>query len=214
MRTTLTIKTPPGSEPVSRDLVKQHARIFHDSDDALIDGYLIAARVMVEAHTGRALMTQTITWLAQPEDTLRPEQWHYLTRGRPLTFPRAPVQAVNSVSILDTLGNASTVAPAALPVTPPVLNNGYIADLVMSPPMIRFGMETVMSDGRPLRGVNLAHVAVEFVAGYANAAAIPAPITQAVLLAFAFLYEHRGDAPAELPDAIAWLLTPYRLFWT
>jgi uncharacterized phiE125 gp8 family phage protein len=213
MQRTVTIKTPPAKEPVTRDVAKQHARIPHDSDDTLIDGYLTAARVMVEAHTSRALITQTVTWIEQPENPLRPVEWHYYRRGRPLIFPRAPVQAVNSVTVTDLLGNASTIAPAALPIPPPTLLNGYATDLLMAPAALRFGAETVLADGRALRQVNMAHLAVEFVAGYADPTNIPQPIIQAILLTFAFLYEHRGDAVAELPDAVQWLLTPYRLSW-
>jgi uncharacterized phiE125 gp8 family phage protein len=61
-----------------------------------------------------------------------------------------------------------------------------------------------------LRAMNA--IAVEFTVGYGDAASdVPAPIVEAILEIIAFLYENRGEAPAELPlDALA-LLAPYRV---
>jgi len=212
MLTTLTVTVPPIAEPVSLDLAKHHARIPHDSDDILIEGYLTSARVMAEAYTGRALLAQTLTWTLQTEDALRPADCHFLYR-QPLFLPRSPVQSINSVTVLDLLGNSTLLPPATLPIVPPTLTAGYVVDLALMPASIRFGQASVLDDGRPLRIVNLQHVAIEFIAGYPDQASIPQPILNAILMGTSFLYEHRGDAQVEMPDAMRWLLNPYRLSW-
>jgi uncharacterized phiE125 gp8 family phage protein len=55
---------------------------------------------------------------------------------------------------------------------------------------------------------------IDYTAGYddADPEAVPTPIRHAILLLTAFLYEQRGDAAAELPDAAARLMDPYRLW--
>ncbi|HEY4343039.1 MAG TPA: head-tail connector protein [Parvibaculum sp.] len=65
----------------------------------------------------------------------------------------------------------------------------------------------------PLRRV--AGIAIDFTAGYGDAAAVPAPLKQAVLMLVAHWFEHRepvsfGDAPAEMPLAVSALVAPYR----
>jgi uncharacterized phiE125 gp8 family phage protein len=54
---------------------------------------------------------------------------------------------------------------------------------------------------------------VAFTAGYGDAADdVPASFRAAILELIAFLYEHRGEAPAELPADVLALLAPFRLF--
>ena len=42
---------------------------------------------------------------------------------------------------------------------------------------------------------------------------MPQPILDAIKLLTGFLYENRGDVPAEMPKAAEWLLDPYRLMF-
>ncbi len=65
----------------------------------------------------------------------------------------------------------------------------------------------------PLHSV--AGIAIDFEAGYGAAAAVPAPLKQAVLMLAAHWFEHRepvslGGAPVEMPLAVAALVAPYR----
>lgn len=53
--------TPPTAEPVSFAAIKHHAKIEIDDDNALLDGYSSAARIMLERATGRAFAAQTWT---------------------------------------------------------------------------------------------------------------------------------------------------------
>lgn len=53
-------------------------------------------------------------------------------------------------------------------------------------------------------------IAIAFTCGYGAAADVPAPVTSAILMLLAALYEHRGDDAAPSPDNALALLAPYR----
>jgi len=208
MRTTLAVTTQPAGEPTTVEMVKQHCRIDNNADDDLLAGYLTTARIMAEGYLSRALLTQTLLWTVRPSSMLRPEEARL--HGT-LELPRAPVQSIASVTTLDIWGNATTIAPAALPLTPPAAILGYVADLALEPATLFIGRETVLSGGAALHATQLRQVQVAMVAGFGAAADVPAPIVQAIMMMTAFLYEHRGDAGGAIPDAAMWLLDRYRL---
>lgn len=208
MLTNVQIVTPPATEPTTVIFAKQHCRIDADADDNIVGSLITAARVIAEQYLGRALITQTLLWTAQPRSPVWRSN-HFL--HEPLILPRPPVQSISTVSALDTLGNATTISAATLPVVPPATLLGYMADLTLEPARLVIGRETVMSDGRTLKSVNLQHIQVQLVAGYGDATTIPQPIINAILIIVAFLYEHRGDAGGDIPQAAQWLLDPYRV---
>ncbi len=208
MRTTLAVTTQPAGEPATVEMVKQHCRIDNNADDDLLAGYLTTARIMAEGYLSRALLTQTLLWTVRPSSMLRPEEARL--HGT-LELPRAPVQSIASVTTLDIWGNATTISPAALPLTPPAAILGYVADLALEPATLFIGRATVLSGGTALHATQLRQVQVAMVAGYGAAADVPAPIVQAIMMTTAFLYEHRGDAGGAIPDAAMWLLDRYRL---
>jgi len=219
LRTTLQVVTPPPAESVSLQLAKLHCRIDHSDDDLLLGGHITAARQMAESYLSRALITQTLLWTVLPENAVRPDL-HFLSDW--IDLPRAPVQSINTVTVLDQRGNSTEIAAAALPLVPPAPLLGYMADLALSPARMMIGAATALVDGRTLRQTALQHVQVEFTAGYGSpaeppaaavVAAIPQPIISAILLTVGHLYENRGDAVAELPPAAQWLLDPYRIMW-
>lgn len=211
MLNTVQIVTPPAIEPLDLDLVRQHCRIDQSADDALLAGYARAARTMAEMYLSRLLITQTVLWTVTPEDFVHP-RWHFLRHA--LVIPRAPVQSISSVTVLDRRGNSTTISPATLPIVPPQQLLGYRADLAHSPSRLYIGEYTIMSDGRLLRQVDLENIQIEFVAGYGDDwETIPQPILDAILLYCGFLYEHRGDAASEMPKAAEWLMDPYRMMW-
>ena len=211
MLSTVQIVTPPAVEPISLDLARRHCRIDHSAEDDLLAGYLRAARTMAEVYLSRALIAQTILWTVTPESQLR-YWWHQLRAT--LELPRAPVESVSSVTVLDALGNSTSIAAATLPVNPPAVLTGYKVDLAHAPARLTIGLDTILTDGRALRAVSLENIQVQFVAGYGNSgASVPPPILDAILLLTGFLYEHRGDAGGEIPQAAQWLLDPYRLMF-
>ena len=144
MRTTLTVTEEPTAEPVSIEQVKRHCRIDSNADDELLTGYLTAARVMAEGYLSRALLTQTLLWTMRPSSELPRDR---LRLHGTLELPRAPVQSILSVTTLDEWGNATTISPASLPVTPAAVILGYVADLTLEPATLFIGPETVLSGG-------------------------------------------------------------------
>ena len=208
MRTTLQVTIPPAGEPVTVEQVKQHCRIDSSADDDLLTGYLTAARIMAEGYLSRALLTQTLLWTVRPSSTRRSEYNRLLGL---LELPRAPVQSIASVTALDEWGNSTAVLPATLPVMPPAVILGYVADLTLEPATLLIGRETGLAGGSPLRDTRLQHLQVSMVAGYGAAADVPATIIQAIMMTTAFLYEHRGDAGGTMPETAQWLLDRDRL---
>jgi uncharacterized phiE125 gp8 family phage protein len=55
-------------------------------------------------------------------------------------------------------------------------------------------------------------VTVRYVVGYADAASVPAPLKQAMLLMIGDMYERRQDSIKQLPSASEYLMNPYRVF--
>jgi uncharacterized phiE125 gp8 family phage protein len=181
----LTLVTPPSVEPVTLAEAKAHLKVDTADDDALITALIAAARARAEWHTGRALITQvwTLHLDAWPEDGI-------------IEIPLPPLQSVTSVTTYARDDTAATMSPSL-----------YVVDWASAP-----GRLVLRSCAPPanLRCVN--GVAVAFTAGYGDAAsAVPDLLKEAIRELIAFLYENRGEAPAELPlDCLA-LLAPFRV---
>ena len=178
----LTLDTPPAIEPVTLAEAKAHLKVDVGDDDALITALISAARARAEWHTGRAMITQAWTlWLDAWPDVIE--------------LPLPPLQAVTA---LTTYGrdDAAHVLDGA----------SYFVDTASGRVTLNYGR----CPPTDLRRLNA--VAVAFTAGYGGAAAnVPPPLKEAILELIAFLYENRGEAPAELPlDCLA-LLAPYRI---
>ena len=105
--------TAPPTEPVSTVEAKRQSNIFHDDDDALIDGYIAAARDHVERYCGTPLATQTVE--------VKCDGFCDFAR-----LPSAPVQSVTSVVYIDTDGAEQTLAGSAYELR----NDGLEASIV------------------------------------------------------------------------------------
>jgi uncharacterized phiE125 gp8 family phage protein len=182
----LQLTAPPAIEPVTLGEAKAHLKLDTDADDDLVTRLISAARARAEWHLGRALVTQSwILWLdCWPCDGI-------------VEIPLPPLQSVASVTTY-ALDDSATVLDASL----------YQVDTSASPARLAFKSNTVPPTN--LRRINA--LAIAFAAGYGDAASdVPPGIREAILELIAFLYEHRGEAPAELPlDCLA-LLAPYRI---
>ena len=207
MLSTVNVTAAPAVEPVSLDLARRHCRIDSQAEDDLLAGYLTSARVMAEMYLSRALITQTLVWTMRPEWPVRPSVH---TLHGPLELPRAPVQSVSTVVVTDKDGNVTTIPAATLPITPPLL--GYKVDIGQTPAQLVIGQGTALSGNKLVLHTYFDTIKITFVAGYGDTGAtVPQPIRDATLMITGFLYENRGDVPAELPRAAEWLLDPYRL---
>lgn len=191
----LKLITAATTEPIDVSEMKGHSRIPVDEDDAIILSYIKAARDLVEAITKRRLISQT---------------WEYYKDGFPdddpcFTLPFPPVASITFLKYLDTSGNTITM----------VNGTDYITDIISEPARIRVPYTV----GRwPLTQYGVPNTMwVRFVCGYANAAAVPEGIKQALRMLTAHFYENReaharGGSFNEVPDGLMALLSQYRIF--
>jgi uncharacterized phiE125 gp8 family phage protein len=182
----LQLVTPPAAEPVTLADAKLHLKIDTSDDDALITRLITAARARAEWHTGRALNTQSwILWL---------DCW---PSCGVIEIPLPPLQDVSSVTVYAP-DDSATVLDAAT----------YQVDAASAP--ARLTLKSTVLPPTNLRAIN--SVAIAFTAGYGDAADdVPGGFRAAILELVAFLYEHRGEAPVELPLDVLALLAPFRL---
>lgn len=192
----LKLITAPTAEPITLQEAKDHLRVDSTDDDALISAIIEAARQHLDGRDGilsRALMPQT---------------WDYsidrFPDGDTIPLPLAPAQSITSVKYVDGNGVTQTMSAS---------DYALSADLEWSP-SVRLGYNKTWPSTRDTYDA----VTVRFVAGYASAAVVPAPLKAAILLLIGHLYENReATAPAqvhEVPLTVKNLIAPYRRWAT
>ena len=95
----LVLTSAPAVEPVTVAEAKAHLRIDHDSEDALIAGLIVTARLHIEASLGLALITQSWSY--------RLDSW---PAGGAVVLPLRPVQAIAAVRITAADATVATLA--------------------------------------------------------------------------------------------------------
>lgn len=179
--------TTPATEPLTLNEVKLYLRVDDTTEDDLITSLITAARGLVEGHTWMPLISQT--WAMQfDKDELNLLVWN---------INKAPLISVSSITYYDSDNNIQTLAASS-----------YEVDIYGSP--ARFRIKTMPSVYDRMNALQL-----NFVCGYANAAAVPQPIKQALYMIIGHLYENRQDVITgtqvnEIPMASEYLLQPYR----
>lgn len=185
----LKLKTAASSTPVTDAEAKSHARITDASEDTDVTAMNKAATRAAEVATQRALMPQT--W------TLTLDAWPC---NGIIDVPLSPLASVNSVKYLDNDGVQQTVSPT-----------DYFVDTQSEPGRI------VPAYGKvwPTAQCMINAIVIEFVAGYANAAAVPDEIKHAIKLIFGHFWIHREEVVDrehyELPAGAKNLLIPHRV---
>ncbi|MBN2744517.1 MAG: phage head-tail connector protein [Marinilabiliaceae bacterium] len=159
--------TPPSSLPVSLDVIKQHLRITHSQDDALLELYAEAARERWEAQTGFMLMSQTWQYVADDFPSREPVLLH-----------KCPVAAVAAVSYTDASGNVQPIDPASI-----------IIDNLSRPARIMPKSGVWPSTNKQLNAVS-----ITFSAGKESQTDIHRSVRVALLMMIAHYYEHREEA--------------------
>jgi uncharacterized phiE125 gp8 family phage protein len=186
---TIQVVTPPASEPLTLAEVKEFLRVDHSDDDATLAIFIAAARQLCESYTRLALLPTTF------EEYFDEFPEYTGTYKDEIRLSRSPVSAVTYVKYID--GNETTITASA---------SDYKTDLISQPARISpdngwFGTyETINA------------VFIRYVAGYANAAAVPAPLKHGMLLVIGDMYENRTDSVKRLPTATEYLWNPYRVF--
>jgi uncharacterized phiE125 gp8 family phage protein len=196
----LAIVTEPTSEPLALTAARLHLRLDTSGsppshpEDALVTVLIEAARQVVERElNGRVLMPQT---------------WKLSLDGFPdqgIQIPMAPVNAISSITYVDTNGVTQTWGA-----------DQYRVDLDSIPARItpEYGIPWPVT-----RGV-MKTVVVTFTAGYDPAGSPASPVPELILAALKLilgdLYENREETAVgvqvmQIPRAAADLLARYRL---
>jgi len=183
--------TAPATEPVTASELRIHLRTDStELPDAEANSLLAEARSHIENQTGFAFISQTWRlaidrWPAGGEawwDGVREMSITELYRSNSLqsvTPPRWPLASITSITTYDEASNSTSVTTA----------NVFDVDTYRTPG--RLTLKRGQTWPVALRASNA--IEIVYVAGYANAAAVPAMMKRAVKQLAAFLYSNRGD---------------------
>lgn len=177
----------PALEPLTMGEAKAFLRIDSEGEDALILALIAAARRVVEAATGRALLTQS---------------WRLVRDAWPpsgvFALPVAPVRAFVAARVRAADGTTQDIDLSLLRLV-----------TARTPALVYLDPARLPQPGARWGGIE-----IELDAGYGDAVTdVPADLVQAVRLVLAHFHEHR-DAPGDtlrLPATVAELLAPYKL---
>ena len=190
----LTRITGPASEPVTATEVYRHLRLVEDdTEKAYADAVAVVAREWVEQHTGRALLQQTY------EVTFD----HWWDGYVELPYP--PLQSVTSVKYIDNDGVEQTLSSS-------------LYDVFTGDPIGR--IQWAYDASAPVARGEPGAIRIRFVAGYADADAVPEGLKQSILLLAAQWFENREPTanpynafPSEVPYTITAILSQHRSRW-
>lgn len=186
----LSVVTAAAKLPVSLAEAKEHLRVDHDADDALIVSLTRAAVEYAQNYTKRQFVQATFDYTLDA-----------FPSGSALCLPRSPLVSVTSVSYIDTDGASQTFTTD---------------DWTAKTDTIRGTVQLDYSKSWPnLRG-DVDGVTVRFIAGYADIASVPEAAKAAVKLMVGHWYEHResvvvGTTASQLPLAVDALLDTLRI---
>ena len=203
----LTVSVEPTQEPVTLQEVKEYLRVDDSTDERIIRPFIETARRFCEEHTGRALMTQTLTLFLDAFEDISDPLWEGVRTGPYLNYyknyvvlPRSPVASVSHIKTYDDNDTATTFSA-----------DNYYVDNARQP--ARVVLRTGETFPTALRVANA--IEVRYVTGYTSASAVPEPIKFAIYQVLTYLYEHRGDmyeGKTSLPATATKLLAPYVVY--
>lgn len=189
----ISLKTAPGSYPVTLTEVKAHLRITASTEDTYLGTLISAATELIEDQCSNRFVSQT--WYGYldefPGDSF-------------IKLPFGKVISVTSVKYTDYEGTQSTFS-----------SSYYSVDTVSSPGKIDLAYDAEWPTDvlQPVNGV-----VIEWVTGYAT---VPYKIKQAILLAIHHMYENRepvfvsnfSGTVEKIPLAIDDLIADHRMSW-
>lgn len=182
--------TPPEAEPLTLEEVKANLRIVNPDEDADIGRMIRAARQMAEERLNRALMPQVLAFGAD-------------AFCASMKVPRPPLIEIDSLKYTDSDGTEQTLP-----------DTDYLVDGFAEPPTISAAPGTSWPATRAQSGA----VVVQYQAGYADAASVPEPIRQWMLLSIGAMYENRtaflngSISQALAGDFYDLLLQPFKVY--
>ena len=179
--------TGPATEPLTLAEAKLYLRVDSTSEDDLITALIKAARLQVENKTYRMLITQTWDLILDKKDL----------NESLIQIYKQPITAISSVKYYDVNNTEQTMSAS-----------DYQTEVSSNPAKVQIITFPQIYD-------RLGAVTIRFVAGYANAGAVPQDIKQAMYFLIGHLYENRqavvtGTQVNEMPMSVEYLLEPYR----
>lgn len=186
------VTTDSATEPLDKTEVRLQLKnegITADND--LLDIYIKAARQMAEDYTNTALIIKTIEQVY--------EMFPVASENNPHAALKLAVSPLSSVSTLHYKDGDGT--DVLIESTNYDVNNAIKPGLLAPKP--NYSWPTVYNGLNAVKAV--------YVAGYADAASVPTPIKQAMLLSIAHWYRKRIDTPRSMPTQAEFLLNPYRV---
>jgi len=194
------ITVQPATEPVTLDEMKVFARVDFEDDDLLLTSLMKSARVKIERWLGRALITQTRTFILSDSG--------FASSGK-IILPNPNVQSISSVTYYDASEVSQTASSALYR-----LVNG-------SDPDNEAFIELLVNQTWPTATANRELPwTVTYVCGYgADAEAIPEEIKLGIKMLTATWYEHRelvvvGATTNNMPFSTHGVLMAHRWAWT
>jgi uncharacterized phiE125 gp8 family phage protein len=151
----------PAEEPVSLAEAKAFLRLDADTEDGLVTTLIAAARLHVESVTGRALVTQS--WRAVLDG------W---PTGRAVPLPVSPLVELTAVRAFDDQDDEHELALGQFQLEPARV---LLPRAITGMPALRerLGLE------------------IDYIAGFGDAADVPADLKRALLALVAHWFEHR-----------------------
>ena len=168
--------TAPASEPISLDEAKAQARITDTNSDALVQGYVIAARQRAEQVLGYGLLTQTWRYDLKEFDEVIP-------------LPMAlKLQSVTHVKYYDTDGTLQTLSSSYYELDTMRRPAGIVRATDVSWPALQ-------ADRRSGR------VQITYVVGWSDVALIPEIIKQGIRMYVTYLDADRDGMETQAQAA-------------
>lgn len=183
--------TAPTDEPIDSTEAKLHMAIDDSTFDTLINDYIVAARMYIEANTNRQICTATYDLILDK----------FPGASGDIYLPKGQLQSITSVKYIDTDGVEQTLAASNYTVTdsrePAILEPAY-------------------NKTWPSTRLQRDAVTVRFVCGYGDSSVTPEGIKQAALMMVGHYFEHReavafNNVASVVPLAVDSLLSVYRL---
>lgn len=181
-RKDLILVTPPESEPVTLEQVKDFLLVDGTQDDNTLNLLIKTAREAAEQFMNRAIINQGYKLII---DQFNDRDY--------INLPKGLVQEVTGITVYNLNNTSYTVDPSIY--------------TIVSQDRIALNYDQVW----PLALRNRASVEINYTVGYgADSTSVPASIQMAILLHVSAMYQSRGtcDMP---PDAKS-LLNPFRIY--
>lgn len=180
---TITILTPPSSEPITLAEAKLFLRVDQNAEDSLITTLIAAAREAVEVACGRALITRRV------RESL--DIWRRDSVGGAI-MGLGPVTNIVAVRLIADNGAQSVIDPTR-----------YRLEGAGDRPRL------VFEAGVPATLRSAGGIEIEYDAGYAaSAASLPVALRIATMQVVAALYETR-QGQTQIPEAARALMAPF-----